>query len=154
MNSSYCIRNTGNSQNIFRATSIPYIEFRTSQSEVCKKMLYYLKDKLCRLSWRVYHKSVYLNSPKRTTSFSKFKEGSIFLFSVISPIFTTDSLIYYNFSFLYTESLKGFQTLENKHCNQLVVESAHSQLKVWFNMNCVRFKSTQKISYVLQMLQL
>ena len=44
MNPSYCIRNTGNSQNIFRATLIPFgathVEFRTSQSEVRKKMFY------------------------------------------------------------------------------------------------------------------
>ena len=41
MNQLYCIRNTGNSQNIFDATLIPFgathVEFRTSQSEVRKK---------------------------------------------------------------------------------------------------------------------
>ena len=41
MNPSYCIRNTGNSQNMFRATPIlfgvTHVEFRTFHSEVRKK---------------------------------------------------------------------------------------------------------------------
>ena len=44
LNPSYCIRNTGNSQNVFRATPIlfgaTHAEFRNSQSEVQKKMSY------------------------------------------------------------------------------------------------------------------
>ena len=59
MNPSYCILNTDNSQNLFRATPIlfwaPHVEFRTSQSEVHEKLfcvLFNLKDKFCRLSWR------------------------------------------------------------------------------------------------------
>ena len=43
---SYCIRNTGNSQNLFRSTPIlfraTHVEFRTSQSEGRNKMFYVL----------------------------------------------------------------------------------------------------------------
>ena len=42
-----------------------------------------------------------LNGPRRM-SFSKFEEGRIFLVFSNFTIFTTDSLIYYNFSFWYT----------------------------------------------------
>ena len=44
MKPSYCILNTGNLQNLFRATQILFVathaEFQTSQSEVRKKMFY------------------------------------------------------------------------------------------------------------------
>ena len=51
MNPSYCIRSTGNSQNLFRATQIifgaTHYEFRgTSQSEVGKTMFYVLFSRL------------------------------------------------------------------------------------------------------------
>ena len=50
MNPSYCIQNTGNSQNIFHATPIlfgaTHVNFRTSQFEVRKKcFIFYLNLK-------------------------------------------------------------------------------------------------------------